>query len=222
MSLDASLLIPTLRRSWDLIVAAPVTMLVAWFGIAVLALLADVGSGLWAGYAAATWIVYGLALTVVQIWITGEALRGAGYRPILPMAGVLILFFQGLLVGLAVLLGFLLLILPAFYVAARFYLSGAILVLHGGGAGAAMWRSWDLLAARWPAALAIGLIMSSLSAAPWIVAMVAPALPADYGFGWLVTANLISAAGTLGGFVAAVSLLLNIEPPASAYQEIFS
>ena len=222
MSFDANLLIPALRRSWELVVAAPVTMLVAWFGIAVLALLADVGSSLWTGYAGATWVAYALAMAVIQIWITGEALRGAGYRPILPMTGVLILFVQGLLVGLAILLGLLLLILPAFYVAARFYLSGAILVLHGGGAGAAMWRSWDLLAARWPAALAIGLMVSLLSAAPWIVALVAPAVPVDYGFGWLVTANLISAAGALGGFVTAVGLLLTIEPPASAYRQIFS
>ncbi|MGH6653364.1 MAG: hypothetical protein ACREB7_19795 [Sphingopyxis sp.] len=222
MSFDASLLIPALRRSWELVVAAPVTMLVAWFGIAALALLADVGSSLWSGYAGATWVAYALAMAVIQIWITGEALRGAGYRPILSMTGVLILFVQGLLVGLAILLGLLLLILPAFYVAARFYMSGAILVLHGGGAGAAMWRSWDLLAARWPAALVIGLMVSLLSAAPWIVALVAPAVPVDYGFGWLVTANLISAAGALGGFVTAVGLLLTIEPPASAYRQIFS
>src|SRR3546814_11316458 len=64
--------------------------------------------------------------------------------------------------------------------------SSDLLVRDGGGRRAAMQRSWDMLAVHWPAALGVGLILFALSVAPLAVELAAPALPGEYGFGWLL------------------------------------
>src|SRR3546814_13485490 len=89
--------------------------------------------------------------------------------------------------------------------------SSDLLVRDGGGRRAAMQRSWDMLAVHWPAALGVGLILFALSVAPLAVELAAPALPGEYGFGWLLATNLASAIGIVGGHLASVCLLLTIE-----------
>src|SRR3546814_17613722 len=84
-----------------------------------------------------------------------------------------------------------------------------------------MQRSWDMLAVHWPAALGVGLILFALSVAPLAVELAAPALPGEYGFGWLLATNLASAIGIVGGHLASVCLLLTFEQPALPLQEHF-
>lgn len=221
MQFDGSLLVPTLRRSLDMATAMPGTVLVAWLATTVIGVASDVAFDRMGDVASFVLIVYGILITYVQVWITREAFEQVGVAPALPLANSLSVYLQGLLIGLGILLGLVLLILPGFYVFARWYLASALLVRDGGGRRAAMQRSWEMLAAHWPAALGVGLILGVLSVAPLVVGEVAPTLAVEYGFGWLVATNLVAAAGIVGGYLAAVSLLLNIEQPAHTLQEIF-
>lgn len=221
MQYDASLLVPTLRRIWDMAVAMPGTVLVAWLATATAGVASDVAIERTGGNGSGILIVYGIAITFVQVWITREALAQAGIAAAMSAANSLSVYLQGLLVGLGVLLGLVLLILPGLYVFARWYLASALLVRDEGGRRAAMQRSWDMLAVHWPAALGVGLILFALSVAPLAVELAAPALAFEYGFGWLVATNLAAAIGIVGSYLAAVALLLNIEQPASTLQEIF-
>lgn len=221
MQFDASLLVPTLRRSWDMAAAMPGTALVGWLATAVAGVASDVAFDRMGDAASFVLIVYGILITFVQVWITREAFEQVGVAPALPVFNSLSVYLQGLLIGLGVLLGLVLFILPGLYVFARWYIASAVLVRDGGGRRAAMQRSWDMLAVHWPAALGVGLILGVLSVAPLVVGEVAPTLVVEYGFGWLVATNLVAAAGIVGGYLAAVSLLLNIEQPAPALREIF-
>ncbi|MEI4507877.1 hypothetical protein WBQ88_09860 [Sphingopyxis sp. CCNWLW253] len=221
MQYDARLLVPTLRRAWDMAVAMPGTVLVAWLATAVAGIASDVAMERMGGNGSGILIVYGIAITFVQVWITREAFAQAGIVSAMSVANSLSVYLQGLLVGLGVLLGLVLLVLPGLYVFARWYLASALLVRDEGGRRAAMQRSWDMLAVHWPAALGVGLILFALSVAPLAAELAAPALAAEYGFGWLVATNLAAAIGIVGSYLAAVCLLLNIEQPASTLQEIF-
>jgi hypothetical protein len=221
MQYDARLLVPTLRRAWDMAVAMPGTVSVAWLATAVAGIASDVAMERMGGNGSGILIAYGIAITFVQVWITREAFAQAGIVPAMSVANSLSVYLQGLLVGLGVLLGLVLLILPGLYVFARWYLASALLVRDEGGRRAAMQRSWDMLAVHWPAALGVGLILFALSVAPLAAELAAPALAAEYGFGWLVATNLAAAIGIVGSYLAAVCLLLNIEQPASTLQEIF-
>ena len=109
--------------------------------------------------------VYGIAITFVQVWITREAFAHAGVRAVLSTANSLRVYLQGILIGLGVMIGLVLLILPGLYVFARWYLANILLVRDGGGRRAAMRRSWDLLEVHWVAALGVGLILFALSTA---------------------------------------------------------
>ncbi len=221
MQFDASLLVPTLRRSWDMAAAMPGTVLVGWLATAVAGIASDVAFERMGDVGNLVLIIYGILITFVQVWITREAFKQVGIAPALSVGNSLSVYLQGVLIGLGILLGIVLVILPGLYVFARWYLASALLVRDGSGRRAAMQRSWDMLAAHWPAALGVGLILAALSVAPLVVGEVAPALAVEYGFGWLAATNLVAAAGIVGGYLAAVSLLLNIEQPAPALQEIF-
>lgn len=202
-------------------VAMPGTALVAWLATAVAGVVSDVAIERTGGIGSAILIGYGVAITFIQVWITREAFEQDEIVPAMPVANALSVYLQGILVGLGILLGLVLLILPGLYVFARWYLAGPLLVREGTGRRAAMQRSWDMLAVHWPAALGVGLILFVLSVAPLAVELAAPALAAEYGFGWLVVTNLAAAIGIVGSYLAAVSLLLNIEKPASTLREIF-
>ncbi len=221
MPYDASLLVPTLRRTWDMAAAMPGAVLVAWLAMTVAGVASDVAIERVGGSGSGILIVYGLAITFIQVWITREALKQAGVAAAMSMTNALSVYLQGLLVGLGILLGLALLVLPGLYVFARWYLASALLVRDEGGRRAAMRHSWDMLAVHWPAALGVGLILFLLSVAPLALEFVVPALAAEYAFGWLVATNMVSAIGIVGGYLAAVALLLNIESPASTLQEIF-
>lgn len=221
MQYDASLLVPTLQRTWDMAIAMPGTILVAWLATATAGLASDVAIERVSGTGSGILVVYGIAITFVQVWITREAFTQVGIAARMPVANALSVYLQGILVGLGVLLGLLLFILPGLYVFARWYLASVLLVRDMGGRRAAMQRSWEMLAMHWPAALGVGLILFLLSVAPLAADLAAPALAAEYGFAWLLATNLVAAIGIVGGYLAAVSLLLNIEQPASTLQEIF-
>lgn len=221
MQFDASLLVPTLRRTWDMAAGMPATTIVACLATAIFGVWSDVAIERSSGFGSGILIAYGIAISFVQVWVTRKALASAGIEAAMPTANSLSLYLQGILIGLGVLLGLVLLILPGLYVFARWYLAGALLVREGSGRRAAMQRSWDMLETHWPAALGVGLMLFLLSVGPLAIEIVAPTLAAEYGFGWLVATNLVAALGIVGGFLAAVSLLLNIEQPASTLQEIF-
>ncbi|WP_152567989.1 hypothetical protein [Sphingopyxis sp. LC81] len=199
----------------------PGTVSVAWLATAVAGIASDVAMERIGGSGSGILIAYGIAITFVQVWITREAFAQAGIAAAMSVANSLSVYLQGLLVGLGVLLGLVLLVLPGLYIFARWYLASALLVRDEGGRRAAMQRSWDMLAVHWPAALGVGLILFALSVAPLAVELAAPALAAEYGFGWLVATNLAAAIGIVGSYLAAVALLLNTEQPASTLQEIF-
>lgn len=221
MQYDASLLVPTFRRTWDMAQSMPGVVLVAWLATAVAGVASDVAIERVSGTGSGILIAYGIALTFIQVWIMRESFTGAGIEPAISVSNSLSVYLQGILTGLGIMLGLVLLILPGLYVFARWYLAAAVLVRDGGGRRAAMQHSWDMLAVHWPAALGVGLILFGLSVAPLAIEFTAPALIANHGFGWLVVTNLISAIGIVGGYLSAVALLLNIEQPASTLQEIF-
>lgn len=221
MQYDASLLVPTLRRAWDMAIAMPGTVMVALLATATAGVASDVAIERLSGTGSGILIAYGIILTFIQVWITREAFGQSGVVATTPVANSLSVYLQGILIGLGVLLGLVLLILPGLYVFARWYLAGVLLVRDGGGRRAAMQRSWDMLAVHWPAALGVGLILFVLSVAPLAVELAAPALATEYGFGWLLVTNLVASVGIVGGYLAAVGLLLNIEHPLSTLQEIF-
>lgn len=222
MQLDASLLVPTLRRTWDVVTAMPVTVLIAWLLMASVGILSDVGVERTDGSGSAILVLYGIAITFVQVWLTREVLERVGIEPAVPIANSLTVYLQGLLVGLGILAGLLFLILPGLYLFARWYLASVILIRDGGGRRAAMARSWDMLERRWPAALGVGLILFTMSAAPLALDLYRPSFTNGHEFAWLTMINLLSSAGQVGSYLAAVALLLNIEQPASTLQEIFS
>ena len=222
MQFDASLLPSTFRRTWNMIVAMPGAVLVAWLSIATLGVIFDVASERSTGFGGGILFAYGLALTFAQIWITREALEHLGFEPALSVANAPGVYLQGVLVGLGIVLGFLLFVLPGLYVFGRWYLSNTLLILHGGGRRAAMQRSWDMLETRWPAALGVGLIMFVVTLAPLLAEYYPLPFAAEYPFAALLGVNLVSAVGVVSGYLAAVALLVNIEQPASKLQEIFS
>jgi hypothetical protein len=221
MQYDASLLVPTFRRAWDLAVAMPVVFLVAWLATMAAGVISDVAIERTGGTGSGILIAYGIAITFVQVWITREAFKLSGVEPAMLVANSLSVYLQGILTGLGIGLGLILLILPGLYIFARWYLATALLVRDQGGRRAAMRRSWEMLAVHWPAALGVGLILFLLSIAPVALDLMAPSLSTEFGFGWLVATNLVSALGIVGAYLAAVALLLNIEQPASTLQEIF-
>lgn len=220
MQYDASLLVPTLRRAWELAINMPRTASVAWLATSTAGVASDVATARMSSAGSWVFIAYGIFITVVQVWITREALAGEGIAAAMPVANSLSVYLQSLLIGLGVLLGFLL-VLPGLYVFARWYLAPTLLVRDGRGRRAAMQRSWDMLALHWPAALGAGLIFFIVTVVPLAVGLAAPTLAGEYGFAWLVATNLVAAVGIVGGYLAAVALLLNIEQPASTLQEIF-
>ncbi|WP_411341897.1 hypothetical protein V6U71_08860 [Sphingopyxis sp. J-6] len=221
MQLDASLLVPTLRRTWEMTVVMPGTVLVASLLMMAIGILSDVGVERSGGTGSGVLILYGVAITFVQVWLTREALEREGVEPAVPISNSLTVYLQGILVGLGILAGLLLFILPGLYLFARWYVANVILIRDGGGRRAAMRRSWDMLETRWPAALGVGLILFMISAGPLALDLYRPAFTKEYEFAWLVMTNLFSGAGQVGGYLAAVALLLNIEQPASTLQEVF-
>lgn len=221
MQHDASLLAPTFRRAWDLALAMPGVFVVAWLATMAAGVVSDVGIERSGGGGSGILIAYGIAISFVQVWITREAFKRSGIEPAMLVANSLSVYLQGILTGLGIALGLILLILPGLYIFARWYLAAALLVRDQGGRRAAMRRSWEMLAVHWPAALGVGLIFFLLWVAPLALEFIAPPLAAEFGFGWLVATNLVSALGIVGAYLAAVALLLNIEQPASTLQEIF-
>ena len=110
MRFDASLLAPTLRRTRGLIGSIPDAVLICWLGVTVLGVAADVAARAMGDTAAVIWLVHGFLLTFAEIWITREALRAAGCRPALTVAGIFTLYLLSLFVGLGIFFGLLLLI----------------------------------------------------------------------------------------------------------------
>ena len=135
MQFDASLLVPTLRRSWDMAAAMPGTVLVGWLATAVAGVASDVAFDRLGDAASFVLIVYGILITFVQAWITREAFEQVGVAPALPIANSLSVYLQGLLIGLGVLLGLVLVILPGLYVFARWYLRARCWCVTAVGAG---------------------------------------------------------------------------------------
>lgn len=221
MQFDASLLLPTFRRIWSVVTAMPLTVLVAWLATAGIGVISDVAIEHSSGFSGGALIFYGIALIFVQVWITREALKHLGFAPALPTANALSVYLQSILVGLGIVAGLLLFVLPGFYISARWYLSNTLLILHGGGRRAAMQRSWDMLETHWLAALGVGLILSIASSLPLLTEFYPLPFAADYPFATLLGINLMSAIGIVGGYLAAVALLASIESPASELQEIF-
>ncbi|MBN8843378.1 MAG: hypothetical protein J0H88_09035 [Sphingomonadales bacterium] len=201
--------------------AMPAKVGLAWLGTAGIGLASDLAMDRIGGTGSGILILYGIAITFIQVWITRETLRRAGVEAAMPTAASLSVYLQGVLIGLGVIVGGLLLILPGLYVFARWYLASVILIERGSGRRAAMSRSWEMLDVHWPAALGAGLIMFALSAAPLVVTLTAPALIDEFGVGWLLATNLFAAVGLVGGYLVAVALYLFIEQPASTLQEIF-
>lgn len=199
----------------------PGKMAAAWLAVAALGALCDVAIERSGGIGTGILVAYGIAITFVQVWVTREGFAQVGVAARLPVANSLSVYLQGILVALGMMLGLLLFILPGLYVFARWYLAATLLVRNGSGRSASMRQSWDMLGAHWPAALGVGLILFLLSVGPISIELVAPALASEYGLGWIVATNLVSAVGLVGGYLAAVALLLNIEQPASTLQEIF-
>ena len=221
MRFDISLLAPTLRLSCAMAAAMPATLIVGWIGVAALGLLAGIASEQSYASGAAIWAAHMLALALVQLWVGGEALERAGCRPRLSFGGLLILVLQNLMVTLAILLGLLVLVLPALYVAARFYLAGSLLIQEGKDAGATMWRSWDLLERHWPTTLILVLMFASLWAFRLLIVYHSPYVAADWAFVANFGLNLLSSLGIIGGYVTAAALLIKVDPPPSVYEEIF-
>lgn len=221
MQFDTSLLVPTIRRGRDLVVAAPGVLLVSWVGVAAFGLLSDMASRASDAMGTAAGLTYWAVLGAVDIWITRELLSAAGCRPVLSFSRIHLVWFQYLMVGIGMFLGLVLLVLPAFYIAARFYLSSATLILHGGSASEAMWRSWDMMKAHWCTALIIGLILSAAYVAQFVVSSYLPPAEGGLEFVFQLGMNLVAATGIIGGYVAGVALLLNVERPKNILQEIF-
>jgi hypothetical protein len=221
MDFDTRDFVPSLRLAWQTALAIPATIIMAWLATAAVGIATDVLIEQSPRASGPLMIGYGIGLSAIQLWVTRAALAANGFRT---REGwrVLGIYVQGILIGLGVLVGLILFILPGLYVFARWYLAAPILLFHGGGKREAMRRSWDLLERRWPAALAIGLIMFAVSIAPVALGLFwTPAVTANY---WAVsiTTNFIGAIGTVASYIAAVTLLLTIERPVAGYQEIFS
>ncbi|HEV2600046.1 hypothetical protein [Sphingopyxis sp.] len=222
MQFDASLFGPALRRIGQLIAAMPATIAVAWLLVASLGVMSDASVKLDIGLQLSVAIAYWVILTGVQVWLTGEALTRLGAAPTLGVAQSLGVVLQAILIALGITLGLLLLILPGLYVASRWYLAGSILILDGGGRRAAMERSWRLLEAHWPAALALSIIMAALSVGPFWLAGHMSGFFGGEEFLMQFILNLCSSTGIVGGYLAAVALLTVIEPPTRELQKIFS
>lgn len=222
MQFDASLFGPALRRIGQLIAAMPATIVVAWLLVASLGVMSDASVKLDIGLQLSVAIAYWVILTGVQVWLTGEALTRLGAAPTLGVAQSLSVVLQAILIALGITLGLLLLILPGLYVASRWYLAGSILILDGGSRRAAMERSWRLLEAHWPAALALSIIMAALSVGPFWLADYMSGFFGGEEFLMQFILNLCSSTGIVGGYLAAVALLTVIEPPTRELQKIFS
>ncbi len=222
MQFDASLFGPALRRIGQLIAAMPATIVVAWLLVASLGVMSDASVKLDIGLQLSVAIAYWVIVTGVQVWLTGEALTRLGAAPTLGVAQSLSVVLQAILIALGITLGLLLLILPGLYVASRWYLAGSILILDGGSRRAAMERSWRLLEAHWPAALALSIIMAALSVGPFWLADYMSGFFGGEEFLMQFILNLCSSTGIVGGYLAAVALLTVIEPPTRELQKIFS
>ncbi|WP_432770408.1 MAG: hypothetical protein HEQ22_06615 [Sphingopyxis sp.] len=223
MKLDAGLTGPALHRTYDIIRTIQLPVGLAWLAAAVLGIGADLAVESSAGIQSGNGvlIVYGIALTFVQVWLTRSALRAVGFMRPAQGGSILDVYLQSILTGLATLVGLLLLVLPGAFLFARWYLAATILVQHGGGRRAAMGRSWDLLESHWPAALGVGLIMFVISVAPFGADLLELPILIDYPLATIIVGNMLAAVGVIGGYVSAVALFALLEPPAGELQEIF-
>lgn len=222
MQFDGSMMVPTLRRMGQVVVGMPSTILAALVLHAALGMLSDVGFVRSPGFSIGVLLFIGMAQVFVQVWVVRDALVYFGYRPAMPIAGAFSVYLQSLLIGAGVLLGLILLILPAFYVAARWYLAGTLLILDGGGRRAAMQQSWDLLESRWASALGVMLLLMVPTLAPLFVLFYPLTFVAEHSFASLFAVNLVAAVGIIGGYLASVSLLSLVHPANAELREVFS
>lgn len=221
MQFDGSLTVPTLRRTVQVVAGMPSTVLAALVLHAALGMLSDVDVARSPGFSIGVLLFIGMAQAFVQVWVARDALAYFGYRPAMPIAGAFSLYLQSLLIGAGILLGLILLDLPAFYVAARWYLAGPILILQGGGRRAAMQQGWDLLESRWASALGVMLLLMVPMLAPLFVLFYPLPLISDDGLVSLLAVNLVAAVGVVGGYLASASLLSLVHPANAELQEIF-
>lgn len=222
MQFDGSLMVPTLRRTGQVVAGMPSTVLAALVLHAALGMLSDLGIARSPGFSIGVLLFIGMAQVFVQVWVARDALVYFGYRPAMPIAGALSLYLQSLLIGAGILLGLILLVLPAFYVAARWYLAGTILILHGSGRRAAMQQSWDLLESRWASALGVMFLLMVPMLAPLLVMFYPLPFISDHGFASLFAVNLVAAVGIVGGYLASVALLSLVQPANTELREVFS
>src|SRR3546814_13534745 len=89
MQYDASLLVPTLRRAWEMAITMPGTVLVAWLAIATGGLASDVAMERMSDTGSRILIVYGIVINFVQVWITREAFGQVGITATMPIANSL-------------------------------------------------------------------------------------------------------------------------------------
>jgi hypothetical protein len=87
--------------------------------------------------------VLNIPVLVVQYYVIRRLVDRNGLRSADRLGGFGAFFIAGLLTGLAMILGFVLLILPGIYLSARWTMVDAVVVAENRGATEAMRRSWE-------------------------------------------------------------------------------
>lgn len=147
-----------------------------------------------------------LAKAIADAFVGVEPTTGSTFAHVAPRLGTLI--GVGILTTAAVLLGFLLLIVPGIIIGTRLFAGTTVATLEGTGVTDSMRRSWDLVTGRTGQVL-LALIVAGLLAAMVAVAIVLPFAASD-STATIVTGQVIAALVT-APFTAAVSVLLYLD-----------
>jgi len=172
-----------------------------------------------------------LAMIGVQYALVKRLVDRQGLRSAEQPGGFGSFFLLGILSGLAIALGFLLLIVPGIYLYARWSMANAILLSEDCGAGQAMQRSWAASRASiLPIALAavvLGLptilAMVAFMSAGFLEGSGATAIGRSGEIAVDVAANLLIYAGQIAGLYMSVALYpLLVGKPESQLRDVFA
>jgi hypothetical protein len=227
MNFDASLCGSMLRRTLDLMRATPLVCIGAICAAAVCGVIYDYSTLTRPDSFGGVNLIYWFALLLVQILVTHAALVSAPWQLVAGRSFPIGLIFGANLVsGLAILLGFVLLVLPGIFISARYYLVAPILMTEDTTIMGSLRKSWDVTERHWLsiAILFVGMFILIMSpvALTWDMTTLSFA---DEGWTWprLGLGNLLAGIGTVTSYYLAVAAFdLIVRPPAEVQREIFS
>ena len=166
-------------------------------------------------------VAFNLASLVAELMVLRRALAAAGLADAARGGGVLPLFGLGLVSGLAILLGFLLLILPGWWLAIRWSVAAPVMVGEQRAIGEAMRDSWRRTRGH-VVAIGVAELLAFVPVAAGIVLGVLFERGPEPYLGFDIASNLLLCLGLVAGWHLTVATYLQLGGAAAPLAEVFA